>query len=184
MDEQSLMRLAAFADNKTKELEDKLSLLNAVAEKINVASVAIHSAVESLNGHREEIKSLRNSSKQDLKNLTHAIQNRPIVGGWQIGGVISFICLLLTFGIVAYDRYNQEIILDKKLSMEREDLEKSIKLDASNDVKWANSPEGKAAKELFTTTRDKYGIDYSTLDKKSKEILYMWINEMRKSAKK
>jgi len=179
MDEQTLLRLAAFTDNKIKDLDSRIESLNNIANKLNAAASAAHESTASLHEVKDEIKSMKSCIKQYMQFYTDATRSRPIIGGWQIAGIISVILVGLNIGILIYDRFNQDNIVEKRVAAHTEMLESRLKSEMSDSAKWAVSPEGKAAKELFTTIRDKYNFDYSRFDKKAKEAFYSWIEAMR-----
>jgi hypothetical protein len=183
VDEQTLMRLAAFTDNKIKELASRIESLNNTVTQLNVAATAAHESTASLHEIKSEIKSMKNCIKQDMQFYTDATRSRPIIGGWKIAGIVSVILVGLNLGVLLYDRFNQDNIVENRVAAQTEMLESRLKSEMSDNAKWAVSPEGKAAKELFTTIRDKYDFDYSRFDRKAKEAFYSWIQAMRQNNK-
>lgn len=162
MDEQLYLRLVAFINNKIQEL-------NSVAEKVHSASKSLEIAHEKLTERDLNTNNNVDVLSKYASKLIDIWSNRPLFSGkFWIGAIIVS---LLNIGTYYYAKSTFEKIgQDDKIDR----IETRV-MEMSNDLKWAQSAEGKAAKELFETLKNKHNYDISKINNDEKKAFLTYI---------
>ncbi|WP_027191964.1 hypothetical protein [Fundidesulfovibrio putealis] len=167
MDEKTLMRLAAFIDQKTQTLEK-------AAEKATIAAKSINQANEQLLARDEKTIETSNMLSKHMQKLIETWSGRPIfsIQFWISGAIVSI--------IVAGIYYKSEITFERIGQDDKIDRIAMRVMEMSDDLKWAQSAEGKSAKELYETLKKNYNYDYAKIDRAEKKKFFDYIAKGRK----
>lgn len=169
MDDEKLIELLAIIDEKLERLEK-------AADQASVAAGSMLNATEELKKDGNSITESYKGLSDKLYQIKIAQKDRPYIGNWHIGGFVALLCIAITFGHIYYNKYEQADIIEGRIALEKEKLMTEARSEMNNAAKWADSQEGKSAKELYEFFKTKLNFNVATMNKDNKKAMYDYLS--------